>query len=248
LTSNGGCFLIWRIHKKYREETLRISIGYHFAIVVAVASLMGCGSAFAWKVTTSNHNNVQHAAVEANPTLYVRDVVPPEIAAQTQPHVKIVRDYVEKNIRPWLADPVLIDAIMRQNKKHAHITIAEIDRLDAGFIERTDKQLIDSTMNNPLATYLKEKKAAADGSIFEIFVVDNKGLNIAQTDPTLDYMQGDEAKFQKTFLVGPDAVFIDEAAPDNGVNVAQADMTIKHPKTGKPIGAIIVGVVVDKMK
>jgi hypothetical protein len=28
--------------------------------------------------------------------------------------------------------------------------------------------LIDSTMNNPLATYLKEKKAAANGLIFEI--------------------------------------------------------------------------------
>ncbi|HWG06874.1 MAG TPA: hypothetical protein VG271_17845 [Beijerinckiaceae bacterium] len=226
---------------------MRISFGYDFTIVVAVASLLGCSTAFAWKVTTSNHNNVQHARVQATPSLYVRDVVPPEIAAQTQPHVKAVRDYVEKNVRPWLADPILIGAIMSQNKKHAHITIAEIDRLDAGFIERTDKQLIDSTMNNPLAAYLKEKKAAADGSIFEIFVVDNKGLNVAQTDPTLDYMQGDEAKFQKTFLVGPEAVFIDEAAPDNGVNVAQADMTIKHPKTGKAIGAIIVGVVVDKL-
>ena len=227
---------------------MRIALGYGFAIVVTSASLLGCGAAFAWKVTTSNHNNVQHAAVQANPSLYVRDVVPPEIAAQTQSHVKPVTDYVTKTIRPWLADPLLIDTIMSQNKKHAHITIAEIDRLDTGFIERTDKQLIDSTMNNPLATYLKEKKAAAGDVIFEIFVVDNKGLNVAQTDPTLDYMQGDEAKFQKTFLVGPDAVFIDEAAPDNGVNVAQADMTIKHPKTGKPIGAIIVGVVVDKLQ
>jgi hypothetical protein len=229
-------------------ETLRIFAGYSVALAVAGASLLGCGTALAWKVTTSNHSNIQHAAVEANPTLYVKDVVPPEIAAQTQPHVKIVKDYVEKNIRPWLAEPLLIDTIMSQNKKHAHITIAEIDRLDAGFIERTDKKLIDSTTNNPLANYLREKKAAAGGVIFEIFVVDNKGLNVAQTDPTLDYMQGDEAKFQKTFLVGPDAVFIDEAAPDNGVNVAQADMTIKHPKTGKPIGAMIIGVAVDRVK
>jgi hypothetical protein len=58
-------------------------------------------------------------------------------------------------------------------------------------------------MNNPLATYLKEKKAAADGSIFEIFVVDNKGLNVAQTDPTLDYMQGDEAKFRNVRKEAP---------------------------------------------
>lgn len=231
-----------------RRCASRPSLGCIVTVALVGAWPLGGGTAFAWKVTTSNHNNIQHAVVEANPLLYVRDVVPPEIAAQTQPHVKPVRDYVEKNIRPWLADSILIDAIVSQNKKHAHITIAEIDRLDAGFVERTDKQLIDSTMNNPLAAYLKEKKTAAGGLIFEIFVVDNKGLNVAQTDPTLDYMQGDEAKFQKTFLVGPDAVFIDEAAPDNGVNVAQADMTIKHPKTGKPIGAIIVGVVVDKLK
>jgi hypothetical protein len=155
---------------------------------------------------------------------------------------------VEKNVRPWLGAPILTTAIEAQNEQHAHITIAEIDRLDAGFIERTDKKLIDSTMKNPLATFLHEKKAAADGVIFEIFVMDNKGLNVAQTDPTLDYMQGDEAKFQKTFLVGPDAVFIDAVAPDDGVNVSQANMSIKDMQTGKAIGAITIGVAVDKIR
>lgn len=225
-----------------------ILAGLGFSAAVAAVSLVGCGAALAWKVTTSNHNNIQHADVEANPTLYVRDVVPPEIAAQTQPHVAIVRAYVERTIRPWLSDPILVEAVKAQNERHAHITIVEIDRLDAGFIERTDKKLIDSTTHNALADYLRAKKSAADGTIFEIFVVDNKGLNVAQTDPTLDYMQGDEAKFQKTFLVGPEAVFIDEVAPDNGVNVAQADMTVKDPATGKAIGAIIIGVAVDRLK
>lgn len=213
-----------------------------------VGGLVGCGAAQAWKVTTSNHNNIQFAIVEADPSLFVMDVVPPDIAAQNQPHVKIVRDYVEKAVRPWLAAPILIAAIEAQNERHAHITIAEIDKLDAGFIERTDKKLIDSTMNNPLSAFLHDKKSAADGAIFEIFVMDNKGLNVAQTDPTLDYMQGDEAKFQKTFLVGPDAVFIDAVAPDDGVNVSQANMSIKNPSTGKAIGAITVGVAVDRIK
>ena len=220
----------------------------HLTVAAVVASLLGYGLAHAGKVTTSNHHNVQHAQVEANPSLYVRDVVPSAVAAQTQPHVEAVKAYVAKTVKTWLADSLLIDAITAQNVRHAHITIADIDRLDAGFIERTDRKLIDSTMNSPLATLLKSKKSAAGGTIFEIFVIDNKGLNVAQTDPTLDYMQGDEAKFQKTFLVGPDAVFIDEVAPDDGVNVSQAAMTIKDPATGKSIGVIVVSVVVDKLK
>jgi hypothetical protein len=77
--------------------------------------------------------------------------------------------------------------------------------------------------------------------------VDNKGLNVAQTDPTLDYMQGDEAKFQKTFLVGPEAVFIDAVAPDDGVNVAQANMSIKDPQLDKAIGAVTIGIAVDRL-
>jgi hypothetical protein len=246
LTPAVLCFLVEQ--KAHGESSLAKFVACLLAIVGASVALLAPSTAVGWKVTTSNHHNVQHADVEANPLLYVRDVVPPAVAAQTQPHVAIVRAYVEKNIRPWLAEPILIDAVLVQNKKHAHITIAEIDRLDAGFIERTDKQLIWSTMNNSLATFLKAKKAAANGLVTEIFVVDNKGLNVAQTDPTLDYMQGDEAKFQKTFLVGPNAVFIDEVALDDGVNVAQADMTIANPKTGKAIGTIIVGVAVDNLK
>jgi hypothetical protein len=216
-------------------------------IIVCIGCLFGGGAAQAWKVTTSNHNNVQLPKVEADPTLYVLDVVPPEVAAQTQPHVKLVREYIEKNIRPWLSEPVVINAIKAQNEQHAHITIAEINRLDAGFIERTDKKLLDSKRNNPLAAFLLEKKAAAGGVIFEIFIMDNKGLNVAQTDPTLDYMQGDEAKFQKTFLVGPEAVFIDAAEPDDGVNVAQANMSIRDPKLNKAIGAVTVGIAVDRL-
>jgi hypothetical protein len=218
-----------------------------YGILVCVGCLLGTGAAQAWKVTTSNHNDIQMPRVEADPTLYVMDVVPPEVAAQAQTHVKLVREYVEKNIRPWLAESIVIDAIKAQNDQHAHITISEIDKLDAGFIERTDKKLIDAKMNNPLATFLRTKKAAAGGIIVEIFVVDNKGLNVAQTDMTLDYMQGDEAKFQKTFLVGPEAVFIDAVAPDDGVDVSQANMSIKDPRDNKAIGAVTIGIAVDRL-
>jgi hypothetical protein len=60
-------------------------------------------------------------------------------------------------------------------------------------------------------------------------------------------MQGDEAKFQKTFLVGPDAIFIDAVEPDDRVNVAQANMSIKDPKLNRTIGVITIGIAVDQL-
>jgi len=49
-----------------------------WGIVVLAACLIVTGAARAWKVTTSNHNDIQLPRVEADPTLYVMDVVGPD--------------------------------------------------------------------------------------------------------------------------------------------------------------------------
>src|SRR3546814_11748686 len=55
---------------------------------------------------------------------------------------------------------------------------------------------------------------------------------------TSDFRQGDEAKFQKTFQVGPDAIFVDdiEINEDTGAEIAQLNMSIAQD--GKLVGAI----------
>ena len=102
-------------------------------------------------------------------------------------------------------------------------------------------------MNNPLSTFLHTKKNMAPNAIFEIFVFDQMGLNVRQTDGTQDYYQGDEAKYWRTFMVGPGAIFIDQVGVDDNRNVAQANLTITNLATGKPIGAMTVGIDVDKL-
>ena len=165
-----------------------------------------------------------------------------------QPHVAPVKDYVLRNVKPWLSDEVVVTAVKAQNVETANLKDIDINRLDIGWMERSNRQLIDSKMNNPLSAFLREKKAASNGAIFEIFIFDYRGLNVAQTDLTQDYNQGDEAKYWKTYQEGPDAVFIDKVGKDGGRNVSQASLTIKDPATGKPIGAITVGVDVDKIR
>ena len=77
--------------------------------------------------------------------------------------------------------------------------------------------------------------------------MDNKGLNVGQTNGTGDYMQGDEAKWKKTFLVGPKAIFIDDVEKEDGINISQTSLTVVD-SAGAPIGAVTIGFAVDKLK
>jgi hypothetical protein len=169
-------------------------------------------------------------------------------AAAQDAHVKPVTDYALKNVKPWLSDAIVVNAVNAQNVANANLKNYEINKLDNGWIDRSDKKLIDSKMNNELSAFLRKKKEAGNGVIFEIFIFDNKGLNVGQTDLTQDFNQGDEAKYWKTYQVGPDAVFVDKVEKDKDRNISQVSLTIKDPATGKAIGAVTVGIDVDKLK
>jgi hypothetical protein len=162
-------------------------------------------------------------------------------------HVAAVTKYVTERVRPWIADPIVVKTVAAQNAQNAKLTSYEINKLDNGWMDRSDKQLIDSKMNNELSTFLRREKEEANGTIFEIFVFDSKGLNVGETDLTQDYNQSDEAKYWKTYGVGPGAIFVDKVAKDGGRNISQASLTISDPSTGKAIGAVTIGIDVDKV-
>ncbi|MBB5662662.1 hypothetical protein GGE68_000834 [Rhizobium leguminosarum] len=162
-----------------------------------------------------------------------------------------ISDYVTSDIKPWLNDPVIIEAIKAQNAANANLGQADIDALDKKWraeVDGSDHSMIDGVLGNALSKFLQEKKAASNGKIAEIFVMDAKGLNVGQSDPTSDYWQGDEGKFQKSFGAGKDAVFVDEIEKDESTQAlqSQASVTISDDK-GTPIGAITVGVNVDAL-
>ena len=166
-------------------------------------------------------------------------------------HVAPVTEYVKSQVMTWINDPVIINAVKAQDAKNASISQADIDALDKKWraeVEQSAKPTIDAVLSNDASKFLQDKKTAAKGVITEIFVMDDKGLNVAQSDATSDYWQGDEAKFQKSYGVGPDALFVDAAEKDESTQKfqAQASFTLKD-ETGKPIGAVTVGVSLDDL-
>ncbi|HSI39778.1 MAG TPA: hypothetical protein VLA00_04430 [Xanthobacteraceae bacterium] len=169
----------------------------------------------------------------------------PAMAQDEAAHAAPVAAYVKKNVVPWLSDATVLKAVTASNKAHAKLMQAEIDQLDADW-KAKKPELLDSTMKNPLAAFLAKKKEASGGVITEAFVMDDRGLNVGQTDGTSDMWQADEAKWQKTYAVGPDTIFVDKVEEDGGKKIAQVSVTISEK--GKAIGAITLGIDVDKLK
>ena len=170
----------------------------------------------------------------------------PTLAAEGPIGSEIIDDSVVEGIRTWLQTPVVRISVTSQNRRYASVNQEQIDKLDKQWrAEREEKvqPLVAAVLNNPLSTYLTQIQATSGGLLTEIFVMDDKGLNVGQSAITSDYWQGDEGKFQKTYPEGADAVFIDEAELNEGTKTwrAQVNMTVVD-ESKKPIGAVTVEV------
>lgn len=165
-------------------------------------------------------------------------------AQQDTPSVSIIDAKAIQEIRDWLKNPVVEMSITAQNKKYKQLPQEEIDKLDKQWrAERKsdDQPLVAAILSNPLSNYLTQIQAASGGLFTEIFVMDANGLNVGQSAITGDFWQGDEAKFQKTFPNGAEAVFIDEAELNDDTKTwrAQVNLTV-NDQNNKPIGAVTV--------
>ncbi|WP_138466920.1 hypothetical protein [Poseidonocella sp. HB161398] len=153
--------------------------------------------------------------------------------------------YLQDNVLPWASDPVLADAVAAQNADHAGLDQAQIDALDATWraeVGGSDTPMIDAVLSGPAAEFLKAKVEASGGVISELFVTDNLGLNVAASDVTSDYWQGDEEKFTDVFGKGADAVHVGDVEHDESSQTYQGQVSVPVvDAAGAVIGTMTVG-------
>jgi hypothetical protein len=163
---------------------------------------------------------------------------PPSIKQLATPEVM-------QTIRSWIETDIVRISVDAQNKRLNKLDAEAITKLDEQWVkerEAEDKPLIAATLSNPLSVYLARIQGRSLGLYAEIFVMDQNGLNVGQSSITSDFWQGDEAKFQKTYDSGKDAVFIDDPEWDDEAKIwrGQVSFTLTDASGNAPIGAVTV--------
>lgn len=172
-------------------------------------------------------------------------------AAGNLVYEQAARAYVAAAIQPWLDDPTIIAAIKTQNAAFAGLTKADILKYDQEWRSEAAHgggPLIEELLARRLSHFLKSKQNESEGVISEIFLMDNHGLNVAQSVQTTDYWQGDENKFLRTYSVDNRNWFVDHPERDesNTLMDVQASVTIRDA-SGARIGAIAVTIRLDAL-
>ena len=143
-------------------------------------------------------------------------------------------------------DPVIVEAVKVENAKGKSLDqIKEMDdkwKAHAGIADYM-KAIMDSECGEHLRVIQNSAPYYA-----EIFVMDNQGANVAMTDKTSDYWQGDEAKFKKSYNGGSGSVFVDEVEFDDSSQAYLVQVSVPVKDGGKVIGAITFGIDVDKIQ
>ena len=179
--------------------------------------------------------------------------VPPAMAQNTPTAEEFgaaVLQYARTDLQEWINDPVIIYAIKEQNELHKDMNQLRINRLDYQWREADsyDPFIVD-LLDRQASIIARDRREASNGIVTEIIVMDAYGLNVAISDRTSDYFQGDEAKWLETYKIGPDAVHISELEFDEstGKVQTQVSLTVVDPETGTPIGAVTLGIDLSKL-
>lgn len=162
----------------------------------------------------------------------------------------MLEDLAQSEMRGVVADPVVVAAVRAQNAETGALSSAEIEALDQQWraeIGTGSSSLIEDVTGNAVASALRARQEEAGGLFSEIFVMDGVGLNVAASDATSDYWQGDEAKWQQSYGTGPDGLHIGDVEFDESAQayLSQVSMTVTDPETGEAIGAATFGVNVE---
>lgn len=111
-------------------------------------------------------------------------------AVASDAHVAPMTDFAKSTVKQWISDSTVIEAVKAQNAKHAGLSQADIDAMDKDWRDQTgagSKPMIDAVLGNALSGYLRQQQEASGDLVTEVFVMDNRGLNVGQSEVTSDY-------------------------------------------------------------
>lgn len=146
-------------------------------------------------------------------------------------------------LRKWDQDPVLIAAIEAQNAKN--VSIEQIKQRDQQWMATSDvDDFMAQLMKNEAAQRLLELESSQP-YFLEMFLTANQGENVAMTNKTSDYWQGDEAKF--TEAKTPGQLYVSDVEYDDSTLAYLVQVSVPMLKNDQVIGVLVVGINLDEL-
>jgi hypothetical protein len=131
-------------------------------------------------------------------------------------------------------DPAVHAAVVASNATVE--TPEQIKRRDAFWIANPRDPLRQAIVQAPCSGKVREM-VKADSVVVEAFVMNDRGTLVCSVAETSDYWQGDEAKWQRTFVDGKDA-FVEEPAFDVSSGKYAIQVSVPIADGAKRIGAV----------
>jgi hypothetical protein len=175
----------------------------------------------------------------ALPSLFVASAkLDPALSAQVEARISVVRE--------WASDPILVQAVREANASPR--TMEEIEAINREWEAATGvTPFMRTLIDHPAAQRLKELRSS-NPEIQEAFLTDALGANVAITNKTSDFFQGDEAQFLEAFNEGKGGVHIGELSLDESIHSYSIHVGVPVLDQGKHVGVLLAAVNVEKLK
>lgn len=165
----------------------------------------------------------------------------PSLAGEKAPQ-KVV-DFANAELSKLGADQMIIDTVKAKNSENT--SLKAIKEKDEKWMSHAGiAPYMQELMDSPCGKHLKEFQNT-HSYVAEMFLTDNQGANVAMTDKTSDYWQGDEAKFTKSFNGGNGVVFVGDVKFDDSSQAYLSQVSIPVKDGDKTIGVLVVGIDID---
>lgn len=143
-------------------------------------------------------------------------------------------------------EPIVVEAVKAENAKGKTLDqIKEIDEKWKATPGITD--YMQALMDSECGKYLRALQEKTP-YYAEIFVMDNQGANVAMTNKTSDYWQGDEAKFIESYKDGAGGIHIGDVEFDDSAQAYLVQVSVPVKDEDTVIGAITIGIDLDIME
>ncbi len=159
--------------------------------------------------------------------------------------------WLTPQVTQWLEAQRVAQIIAAYNERRADWPPHKRDLLDEEWREAFQTGNEDDVarlLDSALSDQLRMLEVDSEGLVTELILTDRQGLNVAVSDMTSDFWQGDESKFTQALGLEPGQLQFGPVTYDESTRLFQVHVSrpVYHPESGEPLGVIIVGVNVEK--